>query len=194
MSYRMYIAYRKRQKDKEKIKILKEDILPSMINSEEYKDFFLNAELLKRLGFSVCLELGNENVADTILLECESYIPNDVINIFPNYLPHYPKDEKYIGILTKELLLKYIRMLHQSQIDYLKGQYQACNEDSRYAQNYAKNVIANQLVDYQTSIEYLQSSNIPYCIKNDFRFLIFQLHELFCKTNFDETELVIYGW
>lgn len=165
-----------------------------MQQSAEFKDYFLTHEFLKQFGSEVQIELGTESIASEILSQCPSYIPETVISDYREYLPENSGDEAYIGLLTKELLWKYIQRIHEEHIKYLARLYDECKKDSKFAEFYAIRRLADERCVWETSLETLDSNQIPYCVSKNPTFLIYELYDLYRKTDFQTTDLIIYGW
>lgn len=194
MSYRMYIASHSKQSDIEKSNKFKNVIIPNMQQSAEFKDSFLNHEFLKRFGCEVQIELGTESIASEILAQCPSYIPETVIADYCEYLPENSDDEAYIGLLTKELLWKYIQRIHEEHIKCLIRMYDECKKDSKFAESYTIRRLADERCVWETSLKTFDSNQIPYCVSKNPTFLIYELYDLYRKNDFQTNDLIIYGW
>lgn len=194
MSYRMYIASHSKQSDFEKTNIFQNVILPTMQTYEEYKDFFLNAKFLKSFGCQTQLELGTEPVIQTILPECPSYIPKTVLDAYKDYLPQSPNDSGYIGLLTPNLLQKYLKRLHEFQLEQLQKTYHTCKTDKAYAAEYAVSQLADKITTWKTSLEHFHTKQIPYCVETSHAYFLYQVYDLYQRTDFTTTDLILYGW
>lgn len=194
MSYRMYIASHSKQSSLEKTQIFSNVILPNMQQEEAYKTYFANYECLKQFGCTNKLELNKEPVIRTILQKCPSYLPEELVRNYPDYLPQSSDEENYIGLLTPELLWEYIQELHQTQITELKQELQQCQADPDYAREFATAILSCQITDWNTSLKYLKPNELPFCITNSEIYFLYQIYSLYQKTDFKTTDLILYGW
>lgn len=194
MSYRMYIASHSKQSSLEKTHIFSQVILPNMQQDESYKTYFANYECLKQFGCCEELELNKEPVIRTILRKCPSYLPEELLQKYPDYLPQSSDKENYIGLLTPELLWEYIQELHQTQITELKQKFQQCHADPDYARELATAILSCQITDWDTSLKYLRPEQLPFCITNSEIYFLYQIYSLYQKTDFKNTDLILYGW
>lgn len=194
MSYRMYIASHSKQSSLEKTQIFSQVILPNMQQDEAYKTYFANYECLKQFECCDELELNKEPVIRTILQKCPSYLPEELIRNYPDYLPQSSDEENYIGLLTPELLWEYIQELHQTQITELKQELQQCQADPDYAREFATAILSCQITDWDTSLKYLNQNELPFCITNSEIYFLYQIYTLYQKTDFKTTDLILYGW
>lgn len=194
MSYRMYIASHSKQSEQERGYIFQTVILPQMLAEEDTQDYFWNFEFLKKFGCEEELCLGQENVIDKIFHKCPSYIPQSVVETFKDYLPTDASDENFIGILTKDLLWEYIQELHKDYIRLLKRRYQECKTNKDKAADFALRYLAGQLTTYETSLTFLNEKEIPFSVRDSFPYFLLQIYELYRKTDFNKTDLIIYGY
>ena len=194
MSYRMYIASHSKQSSLEKTHIFSNVILPNMQQDEAYKTCFANYECLKQFACCDELELNKEPVIRTILQKCPSYLPEELVRNYPDYLPQSSDEENYIGLLTPELLWEYIQELHQTQITELKQELLQCQADPDYAREFATAILSCQITDWNTSLKYLKPDELPFCITNSEIHFLYQVYTLYQKTDFKTTDLILYGW
>lgn len=194
MSYRTYIASHSKQTSEEKYAIGKNIIIPAMLADEDTQDFFLNHEFLRRFGCKIQIELGQDDTITAIHKKCPAYLPDNLCKLYPDYLPQSCKDTGYIGLLTKDLLWEYIHALHDEQIRQYEQDYDACKKDAAYAKNYALMTIGSQQVTWKTSKDFLQEDQLPYAITHSTEYFIYQLVTLYQNTDFQKTDLIVYGW
>lgn len=194
MSYRMHIARHTKQTEDEKNTIFQKVIIPNMQKDDDYKDYFLNHIFLEKFGCEELLCLYDESEIHQIHKQCENFIPKETTQIFADYLPQIPSDESYIGILTKDLLLDYLKALHQAQINYYIRQYETCQSDPKIAQEYMLNHLRNQRITWETSMEFLNDKQIPFAVTNSYLYFLYQIFEIYKNTDFTKDELILYGW
>lgn len=190
----MYIASHSKQTEEERSLIFNEIIIPKMMACEETKNYFSNHEFLKMFGCDIKLELGKEPICHKLLTQCESYIPEQVIKKYSNYLPSKSDDENYIGILNKKQLWFYIQNLQKSKLETFKNEYDACKNNPQYATEYGIKHLAECCISYQKSIQTETPNKMPFIIKTSFEYFLYQLYDLYQKTNFETTDLLLYGW
>lgn len=194
MSYRMYIASHSKQSEQERGYIFQTVILPQMLAEEDTQDYFWNFEFLKKFGCEEELCLGQHRVIDKIFPKCPSYIPQSVVETYKDYVPVDATDENFIGILTKDLLWEYIQELHKDYIQVLKEKYQECKADKDKAADFAILYLSSQLTDYEISLDFLNEEEIPFSVLESFPYFLLQIYELYRKTDFNKTDLIIYGY
>lgn len=188
----MYIASNKKLTNKDLD--LMEKHVNNMMQDDDFYDYFFNSEFLKRVGCKIELQLGNDNIADMLLEKCAPYLPENLIKKYPDYLPYDSSDEKYIGILTEDMLMEMIRKIHQDKLSFLENQLEKIREDNQYAEYYIQSKINGEYFRWQTSRDYLNKNQIPYCVIETLEYKVFQLWNLLNKTDFSKTDLIIFGW
>ena len=183
MSYRLYIATRKSS--------LKENLLEAVDKHHKKEPTAFNIrDFISENGFHIVIEIGNDSRADKIRRNCRNFFPDDILYQFYEYLPQTDKEDKYIGELTKKDLIDYVKLIHLHHIKSFKDMKNTSSPIDIAC--YAK----NRETLWTASLELINENHfsLPYVVTSSDEYLIFQLTELITKTDWSETELVIFGY
>lgn len=194
MSRRTYIASHSKQNEQERAAIFDTVLLPDMLKREDNRDYFSNHLFLEHFGCVTELELNKEPTINRIIPRCLSYLPESIIQKYHDYVPTGPQDENFIGLLTRELLWQYLQELQIANRDRINERYLRCKEDPQYAAEYAVSMLAEQLVTHETSLKMAQPKQIPYFVASSYEYFLYQVYDLYARTDFDRTDLLVYSW
>lgn len=183
MSYRLYIATRK--------SFEKENLLEAVDKHHKKEPTAFNIrDFISENSFHIVIELGNDSRADTVKRNCRNFFPVDILKQFSEYLPQNHKDDKYIGKLTKSDLIEFVKLIHIQYVKTFKDMKE--NSSPLDIACYAK----SRETLWEASLELIDENHftLPYAVTSSNEYLIFQLSELITQTDWENTELIIFGY
>lgn len=190
MSYRLYLAKRSKEDA-----ALKNSVIPIVIDqiksNEDYETFFPNFEFIKRYGFEQILELGDDNYAFTIRNKSNNYFTAELLDKYNDYIDN---KEVKIGIVTKEMIIDYIKAIHEERINHYKRIFEESKNNSELLTYEFTKIISNKIMTWETSIDFLNDKDIPYAVTSSTEYFLLKLYNILKETNWEKEEVVIYGW
>lgn len=202
MGYRLYICKGKKMSHQEvdkKIESLNELFKE---NPEELTLF----DIVRHLGFENEMCLGGDDDAETIRQQGKSYLSQEqcfAINI--PYDDEEDIDGDRIVKLTKEMILLYLDAIYKSMYKYFTdmlndfdgecgpifAQEYFHRKANLWKQNDSLNIDAFKSFSNRTNKDKLE---IPYNISTSTEYTILQIIDLYNQTDWDNEDLILYGF
>lgn len=190
MSYRLYLAKRTKENA-----ITKNYVIPIVIDKiksdEDYKDYFPNFEFINKYGFEQILELGDDDYAFKMRDKSNNYFTDELLLKYSNYIDD---KEIKIGVVTKEMMIDYIKAIHEERINYYKNIFEESKNNSQLLSYEFTKIISNKITTWETSMDFLNDKDVPYVITSSTEYFLLKLYNILKETNWEKEEVVIYGW
>lgn len=150
MSYRLYLAQIPTRNTETQFH-LEQSCIHTLSKSPDYENGIIpNYAILEKMKLSHRIELGKNPVAAKLLTQCQPYFTKEIRENNP-WLTSDPTDPTFVGVVTKDMLLQFIRDIHQYQIDEYKAQYQEAQNNAEIsAKKFIQNT-ADAIVRWETS-------------------------------------------